>query len=201
MDMRPLIMYIRQRMRWMKLAAIALLVAPGTLFAQGGSGTTADSAAAGTAATGPIVPGPAVQWGGAKSAVEPTILADDPAPLLGCTVADAITRFGAPDSVYAVRGPESWQDDVAFAYASGFTFFLYGDRLWQVRLTPPYGGSIYGIFLGDASGKVLSSLGQPYERQGDALVYRMPYKGYPVELKLVFDKDSLVDVYLYRADF
>lgn len=196
MDMRPLIMYIRRSMRWMKLAAVLLLFATEALVAQGGSGATPDPAATGQTATGQ-----AAQGGGAKTASEPALLADDPAPLLGCTVADTISRFGAPDSVYAVRGPESWQDDVAFAYDSGFTFFLYGDRLWQLRLTPPYAGSIYGLFLGDASDKVLSSLGQPYERQADALVYRMPYKGYPVELKLVFDQDRLVDVYLYRADF
>lgn len=129
------------------------------------------------------------------------LLDDDPAPLLGGTLAGTLDRFGAPSSVYAVRGAEAWQDDVAFGYVAGFTFFIFGDRVWQLRLAAPYAGSIYGLFLGDHSEKALSTLGQPYERTADSLVYRLPYRGYPVKLRLVFASDALVDVYLYRADF
>jgi hypothetical protein len=190
-------------MRWTKFATIILLFGAGTLFAQGGAGSGAaalsDQAPAHAPASGDAAQSASVKTG--EAAPGPILLADDPAPLLGAKIAETIGRFGAPNSVYAVRGAESWQDDVAFAYTSGFTFFLFGDHLWQIRLTPAYAGSIYGIFLGDASEKVLSTLGQPYEKSVDSFVYRMPYRGYPVKLRLVFTQDKLVDVYLYRADF
>ncbi len=131
----------------------------------------------------------------------PAILSDDPADLLGLILGDCLSRFGAPASVCAIRGDAAWQDDVAFIYASGYTLFLYGDRLWQVRFTKPYLGSIHGLFLGDGSEKVISILGQPYESGSGFLVYRMPYRSYPVRLKLTLLEDHITDVYLYRADF
>jgi hypothetical protein len=138
---------------------------------------------------------------GAEGASAPTILEDDPAPLLGMGLGESFARFGAPASVFALRGDEAWQDDVAFVYGTGYTLFMYGDRLWQLRFTKPYAGSIYGLFLGDGSEKALSILGQPYESGPGFMVYRMPFKSYPVRLRLALQDDHLVDVYLYRADF
>jgi hypothetical protein len=131
----------------------------------------------------------------------PLILDDDPAGLLGLSLGDAFSRFGAPTSVCAIRGDSAWQDDVAFVYSSGYTLFLYSDRLWQLRFTEPYGGSIYGLFLGDSSEKALSILGQPYENGSGFLLYRMPYKSYPVRLRLGLKEEHITDAYLYRADF
>jgi len=130
-----------------------------------------------------------------------SILDDDPSALLGLSLVDSFARFGAPSSVYALRGDESWQDDVAFVYGTGYTLFMYGDRLWQLRFTKPYAGSIFGIFIGDASDKALSILGQPYENGPGYLVYRMPFKSYPVRLRLALQDDRIVDAYLFRADF
>ncbi|MGA2546834.1 MAG: hypothetical protein ABSF43_09820 [Rectinemataceae bacterium] len=134
-------------------------------------------------------------------AAAPAILDDDPAGLLGLSLGDSFSRFGAPTSVCAIRGDSAWQDDVAFVYSSGYTLFLYNDRLWQLRFTEPYIGSIYGLFLGDSSGKALSILGQPYENGSGFLLYRMPYKSYPVRLRLALQEDRITDAYLYRADF
>jgi hypothetical protein len=131
----------------------------------------------------------------------PSILDDDPSPLLGLKLDEAISRFGAPSSVGTVRGDEPWQDDVAFIYGAGYTFFWYTDRLWQIRITKPYAGTLYGIFMGDSSEKAISVLGQPFELGADYLAYRMPYKSYPVKLKLIMSEDRVVDAYLYRADF
>lgn len=193
-------------MRW-TICAVLFLLSASVVLAQEADPAQAPSSSGATAQTAPPVGTSTAS--GMSAGAAPTVgvratpgtLADDPAPLLGATIAEALARYGAPDSVYAVRGPESWQDDVAFAYAPGFTFFLYGNRLWQLRLAPPYAGSIYGVFLGDNQDKVLSTLGRPYERQSDYFIYRMPYRGYPVMLKLVFDHLKLIDVYLYRADF
>jgi hypothetical protein len=131
----------------------------------------------------------------------PSILDDDPAPLLGLSLGESFARFGAPASVSAIRGDSAWQDDVAFVYEPGYTLFLYGDRLWQLRFAKPYAGSIYGLFLGDDSDKALSILGQPFESGPGYFVYRMPYKSYPVQLRLALQEDRIADVYLYRADF
>ncbi len=129
------------------------------------------------------------------------ILDDDAAHLLGASLGDLFSRFGAPASAYAVRGDAAWQDDVAFAYQAGYTLFIYGDRLWQLRFTKPYAGSVYGLFIGDGSDKALSILGQPYESGPGFLLYRMPYKSYPVRLRLVLQEDRIADAYLFRADF
>jgi hypothetical protein len=129
------------------------------------------------------------------------ILSDDPSDLLGLGLGESFSRFGAPASVAAIRGDEAWQDDVAFAYPAGYSLFLYGDRLWQLRFTKPYSGSLYGLFLGDDSDKALSILGQPYESGADYLLYRMPFKSYPVRLRLVLLDGRIADAYLYRADF
>jgi len=134
-------------------------------------------------------------------AVAPILLDDDPAPLLGLGLAEAVSLYGPPASVFAVRGEEAWQDDVAFRYAPGYTLFLYGDRLWQLRFAAPYAGSVYGLFVGDAADKACSLLGEPYERGNDFLVYRMPYRGYPVCLRLDLANGRLSDIYVYRADF
>ncbi len=124
----------------------------------------------------------------------PAILEDDPASLLGLQLGECFARFGAPGAVSAVRGDAAWQDDVAFVYQAGYALFLYGDRLWQLRFTKPYAGSIYGLFLGDASDKALSILGQPFDSGADFLLYRMPYKSYPVRLRLALREDRITDV-------
>ena len=46
---------------------------------------------------------------------------------------------------------------MAFLYPKGYTLFVFGDRVWQLRFTKPYSGSIYGLFLGDGSDKVCRS--------------------------------------------
>jgi hypothetical protein len=157
----------------------------------------ASALAAQASAGAEILPGVAAPAGVSA----PAILSDDPAALLGLDLGESFSRFGAPASVLAIRGDEAWQDDVAFAYAAGYSLFMYGDRLWQIRFTKPYSGSIYGLFLGDASDKALSILGQPYESGAGYLLYRMPFKSYPVRLRLVLLEDRIADVYLYRADF
>jgi hypothetical protein len=133
-------------------------------------------------------------------AESPSLLDDDPSALLGLTLSGALSSLGPPASVAAVRGGEAWQDDVAFIYAPGYTLFWYGDRLWQLRFAAPYSGSILGLFLGDSADKAWSLLGQPYESGPDYLLYRMPYKAFPVRLRLILSEGRVADAYLYRAD-
>lgn len=183
-----------------------LLFAP-PLQAEASSGPAAASTqgAASPAATGTASPG-AAQAGGPAPGAAPAlpscpILPDDPAPLLGLSLAESYLRLGAPASVAAFRGAEAWQDDVVFSFGSGYSLFWFGDRLWQIRFTPGYGGSVYGLFLGDGKDKVYSLLGAPFYEAEGSLVYRLPYRGYPVRLRVVVAEGRVADLYLYRADF
>ena len=129
------------------------------------------------------------------------VLPDDPASLLGMGLSDALARFGAPSRVEVSRGAEAWQDDVVFVYGGGAGLYWATDRLWQIRFSPGYAGSIYGVFLGDAADKVVSTLGTPYYQDETNLVFRLPFRGYPVRLRVVIAGGVVKELYVYRADF
>jgi hypothetical protein len=162
------------------------------LLAQGGKASTPALAAGGAA-------GQTAQP--AASLPAPSCLPDDSAAFLGLGLASAMERCGTPASVGVLRGEEAWQDDVVFSYSAGYSLFLVGDKLWQIRFGKGYAGSIYGLFIGDSPEKVYSILGTPYYQGEGALVYRLPYKSYPVRLRLVVTEGVVSDFYLYRADF
>ncbi len=128
-------------------------------------------------------------------------LPDDPATELGLTLAKVFETHGVPAKVYAARGLEPWQDDVVFEYAPGYSLFLFGDRVWQVRLAPPYAGSCFGLFLGDAWDKTYTMLGKPYREEEGAAEWRVPFDGFPVRLRILGKDGKIADIYLYRADF
>jgi len=165
--------------------AASLCGAP--LLAQGGAPAAAPGAAASPGATGP--------------SVAVAVLPDDPASLLGMGLSDALARFGAPSRVEVSRGAEAWQDDVVFVYGSGTGLYWAIDRLWQIRFSPGYAGSVYGVFLGDAADKVVSTLGTPYYQDETNLVFRLPFRGYPVRLRVVIAGGAVKELYVYRADF
>jgi hypothetical protein len=116
-------------------------------------------------------------------------------------LSDALARFGAPARVEVSRGAEAWQDDVVFVYGSGTGLYWATDRLWQIRFSPGYAGSVYGVFLGDAADKVVSTLGTPYYQDESNLVFRLPFRGYPVRLRVVVAGGAVKELYVYRADF
>ncbi len=134
------------------------------------------------------------------AAADPAILDDDPSGLLGMTPVEAIARLGPPPSVYSARGDEPWQDDVAFSYPEGYTLFLCGDRVWQLRLSTPYSGSILGLFLGDSADKACALMGQPFESGPDFIEFRLQRDAFPVRLLLALAEGRVVDAYLYRSD-
>lgn len=131
----------------------------------------------------------------------PGLLPSEVASLLGLRLSDAWLAYGCPSEVYALRGEEPWQDDVVFSYESGYSFFWYKDRLWQVRFRAPYHGPVYGIFLGDTEEKLVSTLGQPFADVEGSRLFRLPYRGFELRLRAVIREGRLVDVYVYRADF
>ena len=116
--------------------------------------------------------------------------------LVGITVDELIRRFGAPRSVYAVRGLEEWQDDVVFVYEQG-DLYIYKDRVWQVGLK-----SAMGIKAGDTRGAVSMILGSAAETRGNSLFYPVNEFPWPLMLRCEFDSSGRVQViFIYRTDF
>jgi hypothetical protein len=121
--------------------------------------------------------------------------AQDPAQFIGITLSDLITRFGAPKSVYPVRGADAWQDDVVFVYDNG-EFFVYGNRVWQFK-----SHSAYGIKNGDSKNAVSKALGAGTPFEGYSL-FQLPGKAWPMMLRVNWDAGGRVSgIYIYRSDF
>jgi hypothetical protein len=125
----------------------------------------------------------------------------DPSELLGLTLDEAYRTFGAPASVFPLRGGESWQDDVVFFYPSRLYLFWYRDRVWQVRLDSRFSGTALGCTIGMKRIEVDAVLGAPALEEAGWAVYLLPDRGYPVRARLQFTDGLLRDLYVYRADF
>jgi len=132
-----------------------------------------------------------------ESAVQSARIEDaEPASWVGLTLFQALETFGAPDSVFAVRGPEEWQDDVVFRY-KGMELYLYRDRVWQVR-----SDMAQGLRSGDSRDNVLAILGEPLLRLESSFVYQLGGRSWPLRLRVRFDETGMIaDLYVYRADF
>jgi len=119
----------------------------------------------------------------------------DPASFIGSTLADLIGRFGAPKSVYPVRGMASWQDDVVFVYDQ-IEFFIYGNRVWQLKLQ-----SAYGIKTGDPKRAVSLVLGEGKIFE-DYTLFQLPSKVWPIMLRVNWDASGRASgIFVYRSDF
>lgn len=131
----------------------------------------------------------------------PRTLPADPAELLGASPAELFARYGAPDAVYAVRGAEAWQDDVAFDYAD-FAAFIFGGRVWQLLIRPSYREPVWGFVPGAELERIQASLGLPEPADGGEPEWALPFRGWPVRLRVLFGQDGRAkELYLYRADF
>ena len=120
---------------------------------------------------------------------------EDPSSLIGLTIKDMISRFGVPDSVYAVRGGESWQDDVVFVYQSG-DFYILKYRVWQVGVK-----KAHEISIGDPRQAVLLVLGEKAKDSGNFITADLPGKGWPLALRCEFDGANRVSaLFIYRSD-
>ena len=127
---------------------------------------------------------------------EPTAVNRDPLSFVGMRLAELFEAFGVPVAVSAARGNELWQDDVIFQYAEG-DFYIFKDRVWQVKLP-----SAYGISLRDSRAVALLVLGDEVQDQGDYLLMPLPAVGWPLMLRVNFNSTGLVSaIYVYRPDY
>ncbi|MDR1507082.1 MAG: hypothetical protein LBI67_08260 [Treponema sp.] len=119
----------------------------------------------------------------------------DPSALIGTTLADLLGGYGAPNSVYPVRGLAPWQDDVVFVYDSA-EFFIYGNRVWQLKLK-----AAYGIAEGQTQDQVVRILGQGEALEGYS-TFSLPSRVWPLTLRVNWDSSDRVSaIYIYRSDF
>jgi hypothetical protein len=120
----------------------------------------------------------------------------DPALWIGMDLPTLLASFGAPRSVYAVRGREEWQDDVVFVYDHG-DFYIFKDRVWQTGLK-----SAYGIEAGDSREAALLVLGEKTEDLERYLLYPLSGGSWPLALRCNLDDQGKVTIiFIYRSDF
>ena len=120
---------------------------------------------------------------------------DEPLSFVGMKLDDLIKRFGSPQNVYAVRGGETWQDDVVFVYREG-EFYIYRDRVWQAGLQ-----SFYNMRVGDAKAVALLVLGENVEDRGDYLIYTFPGTAWPLLLRVNCNAGKISAIFIYRSDY
>jgi hypothetical protein len=119
-----------------------------------------------------------------------------PISFVGMTLADLYERFGTPTAVFAARGSELWQDDVVFRYAGG-DFYIYMDRVWQVKLV-----SAFGVKNGDTKRAALTVLGNSVQDRGDHALLPVSGGNWPLMLRVNFNETGIVSaIYIYRPDF
>jgi hypothetical protein len=122
--------------------------------------------------------------------------AGDPLFFVGMTLADLIGRFGTPSAVFAARGNELWQDDVVFRYAGG-DFYIYRDRVWQVKLV-----SAFGVSNGNSKAAALTALGNTVQDRGDYALLPLTGGNWPLMLRVNFNEMGyVVAIYIYRPNF
>jgi hypothetical protein len=127
---------------------------------------------------------------------EEAVTAGDPLFFIGMTLADLIGRFGTPSEVFAARGNELWQDDVVFRYAGG-DFYIYRDRVWQVKLV-----SAFGVSNRNTKAAALAALGNTAQDRGDHALLSLTGGNWPLMLRVNFNETGLVTaIYIYRPDF
>jgi hypothetical protein len=129
-------------------------------------------------------------------AQENTAVPADDSALVGLTLKDLFSRFGAPESVYAIRGSEAWQDDVVFVYQN-YDFYVYKDHVWQVGVK-----SAFGVKIGDSRGTVLLALDEEKRHDFDTcILFPLPSHGWPLMLRLNFDNaEKTQAIFIYRPD-
>lgn len=125
----------------------------------------------------------------------PTGRQSEPFSFVGMTLNELFARFGPPQSVYAARGDEPWQDDVVFSYNEG-DFYIHQDRVWQIGIR-----MAFNIRIGDAKAVAHLVLGEHAKSEGDYLLYDFPGGSWPLSLRINFTDDKVSAIFVYRPDY
>jgi hypothetical protein len=120
----------------------------------------------------------------------------DPASRIGLSLEELVAGRGVPESVYAVRGGEDWQDDVVFVYPDG-DYYIYRDRVWQLGLQ-----SAYGIKVGDRETLIPLVLEDTIRRFEGYAICSLPGRAWPLSIRFNVDEKGIIThIFIYRPDF
>jgi hypothetical protein len=120
---------------------------------------------------------------------------DEQLSFVGLKLDDLYRRFGSPQTVYAARGGEHWQDDVVFVYNEG-DFYIHRDRVWQISVK-----SILNMRVGDAKGVALLVFGESARDEGDYVVASLPGGTWPLSIRFNCSGGRITAIFLYCMDY
>ncbi len=83
----------------------------------------------------------------------------------------------------------------------GTSYWFDSGKTVQIRFSPEFPGSSGGLYIGMQRLEVISILGRPWKIQDESMFYNLPWAGFPVRTRLVFDGNALAELYLYRSDY
>lgn len=130
-------------------------------------------------------------------------LEQDPSSFIGMTLQELFAQWGAPQAVYAVRGRETWQDDVAFAYKD-FDCYIIKDRIWQIAVR-----EAFGVRTGDTRADAKKAFGEKDASGRSAefdtfILFSLPSKSWGIALRINFDQAGeggrVQAIFIYRTD-
>ena len=115
---------------------------------------------------------------------------------IGMTLEEIIEKYGPPRSVAVARGIDLWQDDVVIQY-TGVDFYIYIDRVWQVKFV-----TTHDVSIGNKKTDVMLALGETAEDMEDHVLLAINSLKWPVMLRINFnDKENVTSIFLYRPDY
>jgi len=155
-----------------------------------------------------VAGGPGKDSGAAPSALTAQSASITVPQLIGLKLFQVFDSFGSPQQVYPIRGNQPWMDDVVFFYASHVYLYWYEDRVWQVRFDKDYHGSFLSLTIGETREEARAQLGTPLQSEADWDLFQLadgtkanPDRGFPIRVRLFYDKSGISDAYIYRGDF
>jgi len=125
----------------------------------------------------------------------------DPLPLIGMDPSAALQAFGPPREIFPFRGTAESEDNVVFFYDDYHYIFWFRSRVWQVRFDRRFERGVLGLSLGMSREQVARASTRALLSAGDSLYFDFGGARFPVRVRLVFEADSLSDIYVYRSDY
>ncbi|MFW5995138.1 MAG: hypothetical protein ACOCRN_03420 [Spirochaetia bacterium] len=126
--------------------------------------------------------------------------AADPA-LLGADPPEVVDTLGSPSRVYVAESDQVELSTVVFFYDDFRYLYFHDNRVWQIRYDERSSHTIMDLELGMERREVVSLLGPPVARDGNSATFELDDRGFPARLRVFFEADTLIDVYMYRSDY
>ena len=128
---------------------------------------------------------------------------ENPSKIIGMNLNDAFKEFGVPDEVFSIRGDTKSFDDVVFFYENYYLYlFWYRNKVFQVSFDFRYKNEILGFKMGEsiasAKKKIKKKLAFESEKE---LVFDLDFESFLKRVKIIFEKNKMTEIYIYRGDY